>query len=292
MKLAFKSSAALSRTGVAVAVALAFFGPTYAADSQPPLGQYDSAVTYAEYRHQQGSYILRASELIGRDVHDARNDKTGEIEDLIVSRDGETVMAIISLGGLFGHGTKLVAIPYQDLRIARDGGRIYYSGTTEDMQGRSAFTYGEGEHPSQAQSGADTVDAADARTPHVASKEPLPGSPTEGSKAGPATAPAQARKPADNSANNSHDVARNALTPFDQSNTEADVGITRSIRQALIDDDTLGTNSQNVKVITVGGVVTLRGAVANTAEKTRIVAIAKDAAGEDRVRDEIQAIER
>lgn len=290
MKLALTSSAALSRTGVAVAVALVLFGPTYAADSQPPLGQYDSAVTYAEYRHQQGSYILRASELIGRDVHDARNDKTGEIEDLIVSRDGETVMAVISLGGVFGHGTKLVAIPYQDLRIARDGGRIYYSATTEEMQGRSAFTYGEGKQASQARSAADTVDAADARTPHVVGKAPLRGSPTDGGEAGPA--PAQARKAADNSAHNSDDSARNALTPLDQSNTEADVGITRSIRQALLDDDALGTNSQNIKVITVGGIVTLRGAVANTAEKTRIVAIAKDAAGEDRVRDEIQAIER
>jgi hyperosmotically inducible periplasmic protein len=99
-------------------------------------------------------------------------------------------------------------------------------------------------------------------------------------------------KPADNSAHNARDVAGSDLTPLDQSNDDADVELTRAIRERLVDDDTLGTNAQNVKVITVDGVVTLRGPVENANERARIVAIATEAAGLDRVQNELQVIER
>jgi hyperosmotically inducible periplasmic protein len=97
---------------------------------------------------------------------------------------------------------------------------------------------------------------------------------------------------ADNSAQNARDVAGQDLTPLDQSNADSDVNITRAIRQELVDDDSLGTNARNVKVITVDGMVTLRGPVASAEEHARIVAIAKKAAGPDRVQDELQIIDR
>ena len=99
-------------------------------------------------------------------------------------------------------------------------------------------------------------------------------------------------KPADNSTHNARDVSGRDLTPLDQSNDDADVELTRAIRERLVDDDTLGTNAQNVKVITVDGVVTLRGPVENANERARIVAIATEAAGLDRVQNELQVIER
>ena len=103
-------------------------------------------------------------------------------------------------------------------------------------------------------------------------------------------ATASATKPADNSARNARDVDGDTLTPLDQSHAEADVALTRSIRKLLVDDETLGTNAQNVKVISVDGMVTLRGPVANADEQARIVAIAKKAAGPDRVTNELQVI--
>jgi len=99
-------------------------------------------------------------------------------------------------------------------------------------------------------------------------------------------------KPADNSTHNARDVAGDDLTPLDQSHAKADVEITRSIRKMLVDDNTLGTNAQNVKVITVDGMVTLRGAVATADEQTRIAAIAKETVGVDRVVNELQVIKR
>lgn len=99
-------------------------------------------------------------------------------------------------------------------------------------------------------------------------------------------------KPADNSARNARDAAGNKVTPLDQSHAKSDVEMTRSIRRMLVDDDTLGMNAQNVKVITVDGKVTLRGPVATADERARIVAIANKAAGADHVVNEIEVIRR
>jgi len=99
-------------------------------------------------------------------------------------------------------------------------------------------------------------------------------------------------KPADNSARNARDAAGDKVTPLDQSHAESDVEMTRSIRKMLVDDDTLGMNAQNVKVITVDGKVTLRGPVATADERVRVVAIANKAAGADRVVNELQVIKR
>lgn len=99
-------------------------------------------------------------------------------------------------------------------------------------------------------------------------------------------------KSADNTARNSRDADGDEMTPLDQSHAESDVEMTRAIRQSLVDDDTLGTNAQNVKVITVDGKVTLRGPVASAEEKARIVAIANKAAGPDRVMNELEVIKR
>jgi len=105
-------------------------------------------------------------------------------------------------------------------------------------------------------------------------------------------AAASEAKPADNSARNARDAAGDEVTPLDQSHAESDVEMTRYIRKQLVDDSTLGTNAQNVKVITVDGKVTLRGPVANADEQARIVAIATKAAGPDRVLNEIEVIKR
>lgn len=78
------------------------------------------------------------------------------------------------------------------------------------------------------------------------------------------------RNAADNTERNVRDRTGDTLTPGDQSETESDRTITRNIRRSLMDDNTLSTNAKNVKIITINGVVTLRGAVNTDAEKARI----------------------
>jgi osmotically-inducible protein OsmY len=93
---------------------------------------------------------------------------------------------------------------------------------------------------------------------------------------------------ADNTGINKRDRGGERVTAFDQGNSEADRNITASIRKAVVADDTLSMNAHNVKIITVDGVVTLRGPVESAAEKSVIEAKARSVAGVARVDSQLE----
>jgi osmotically-inducible protein OsmY len=64
------------------------------------------------------------------------------------------------------------------------------------------------------------------------------------------------------------------LTPLDQGNNKADLATTAEIRKEILDAKDMSVNAQNVKIITNGGKVTLRGPVNTAQEKQRIGEIA------------------
>ena len=80
---------------------------------------------------------------------------------------------------------------------------------------------------------------------------------------------------ADNTAANASDRNAGMATPADQSNDADAIKVTADIRKALIGDKTLSTAAHNVKIITSGNTITLRGPVVSTDEKDRIAALAR-----------------
>ena len=64
--------------------------------------------------------------------------------------------------------------------------------------------------------------------------------------------------------------------------------LTQKIRQKVVADDSLSMLAQNVKIITVDGVVTLRGPVNSAEEKERIAAVATEVAGAGKVKDNLE----
>lgn len=92
----------------------------------------------------------------------------------------------------------------------------------------------------------------------------------------------------DNSAKNARDRADVAVTAGDQGNNPADLKITQEIRKAVVADSELSTNAQNVKIISLNGVVTLRGPVKNEAEKASVGMKAQQTAGVTRVDNQIE----
>jgi hypothetical protein len=67
---------------------------------------------------QSNDYL--ASNLIGETVVNAKNETIGEVNDLVTDKDGKIVAVLIGAGGFLGIGEKDVAVPFQDLNIARD----------------------------------------------------------------------------------------------------------------------------------------------------------------------------
>jgi len=74
----------------------------------------------------------------------------------------------------------------------------------------------------------------------------------------------------DNTAKNVRDRDAVVNTPLDQPESELDRKITQKIRQTLLSDDSLSTNGKNIKIVTINGVVTLRGAVLSSKERDLI----------------------
>jgi hypothetical protein len=93
----------------------------------------------------------------------------------------------------------------------------------------------------------------------------------------------------DNTAKNMIDRSGDTKTPFDQSESSADIKITAEIRRAIMNDDSMSMNAQNSKIITdKSGVVTLRGVVNSEAEKNSIDAKANAVAGVTRVVNQLE----
>lgn len=93
---------------------------------------------------------------------------------------------------------------------------------------------------------------------------------------------------ADNTGRNERDRDDRQPTPMDQGNSESDIKITAAIRKAVIDEDGLSFNAKNVKIITNGGRVVLRGPVKSAAEKSVIESHAARVAGAGRVTSQLE----
>ena len=94
--------------------------------------------------------------------------------------------------------------------------------------------------------------------------------------------------PADNSGRNARDQSGETLTPGDQAENEADVKLTQTIRKEVVANDALSITAQNIKIITVNGVVTLRGPVKSETEKQQIAATAERIAGAGKVQNQLE----
>src|ERR1700757_4629622 len=101
-----------------------------------------------------------------------------------------------------------------------------------------------------------------------------------------ATAADDKKKP-DNTAMNERDRSGETQTSGDQSNSSADLKITQAIRQALMKDSELSTTAKNIKIVTNNGQVTLRGPVKDAREKAKIDQLAKSAAGDAKIDDQL-----
>ena len=101
------------------------------------------------------------------------------------------------------------------------------------------------------------------------------------------SAVAQETKP-DNTGKNERDRSTETKTSGDQSNSSKDTKVTADIRRAIVKDSSLTMAAKNVKVITAGGIVTLRGPVNSAEEKTKIEQLAAAAANGAKIDNQLE----
>lgn len=105
-------------------------------------------------------------------------------------------------------------------------------------------------------------------------------------KLNPGNTPDKTRR-VDDSGQNEVDRNGASLTSFDQGTSEADISITQAARKSLTSDSSLSINAQNLKIITNGGVVVLRGPVANRVEANAVLDHVRTINGVTRIENQI-----
>ena len=80
---------------------------------------------------------VSAKELLRLSVKNAANETVGDINDVMIGKDGKISAVIVGVGGFLGLGEKNVALPFEELTLATDtNGKLAAStsATKESLQ--------------------------------------------------------------------------------------------------------------------------------------------------------------
>ena len=63
---------------------------------------------------------MRASKLIGTTVVNTANERIGDINEILLGKDGKVAAVIVGVGGFLGMGEHEVAVNFDSIRMSRD----------------------------------------------------------------------------------------------------------------------------------------------------------------------------
>jgi sporulation protein YlmC with PRC-barrel domain len=76
-----------------------------------------SSGTQGQFMTKMEASQMMASDLIGTRVVSTNNESIGDINDVIVDRNGQIMAAVVGVGGFLGIGEKDVAVPFKSLEF-------------------------------------------------------------------------------------------------------------------------------------------------------------------------------
>jgi ribosomal 30S subunit maturation factor RimM len=85
----------------------------------------------------------RTSQIVGSSVYNEANENIGTVEDIVLKADGSMDEVVLSVGGFLGIGEKFVAVPFNDLKLSRDGDSLKVSakGTKETLKAQADYKF-------------------------------------------------------------------------------------------------------------------------------------------------------
>ena len=112
----------MKRFAAAALLRAAIIGsPAYAQNAQPA----DRAAPTVTASHAAGSKMMlkgnwRASKLMGLDVYNEANEKLGDVNELILDKDGKINAVVIGVGGFLGMGEHDIAVSMDKLKFVEE----------------------------------------------------------------------------------------------------------------------------------------------------------------------------
>jgi sporulation protein YlmC with PRC-barrel domain len=124
--------------------------PAEQMQTQPPAGQAEApVVTTTPTDTASGERFLQAQDqshylatrLTGRDVHNAAGQSIGNLNDLLIDKEGNIVAVIVGVGGFLGLGQKDVAVNWEFVQASGglSGDRLVMGMTEDELRAAPAF---------------------------------------------------------------------------------------------------------------------------------------------------------
>src|SRR6185437_8349066 len=78
-----------------------------------------------------------------QNVYDPSDNKIGDVDDLLIDKEGRVTAMIIGVGGFLGVGEKDVAVPFSSVRASEKNNKWYLALNTnkEALKAAPGFTY-------------------------------------------------------------------------------------------------------------------------------------------------------
>jgi len=86
---------------------------------------------------------VTVSEYYKQSVYDTKDNKIGDVNDVLLDKDGQVSAVILGVGGFLGIGEKAVAVPFTAIKITeKDGNRyLVMDASKEALQGATGYAY-------------------------------------------------------------------------------------------------------------------------------------------------------
>lgn len=91
------------------------------------------------WAQEKGGKNLNASKIIDMDIQGGKGEIIGEIDDLVIKRNGRVKKATMEVGGFLDIGDKLVAYPFDKLTFEKN--KILVDVTQQQLENRKEFDY-------------------------------------------------------------------------------------------------------------------------------------------------------
>lgn len=91
------------------------------------------------FLNQQQAGQMLASDFMKKNILGANNERIGDVNDLLLSPDGEVMAVLVGVGGFLGIGEKTVAIPFDALQRSPDSDQLTAQYSREDLKQAPQF---------------------------------------------------------------------------------------------------------------------------------------------------------
>jgi sporulation protein YlmC with PRC-barrel domain len=100
-----------------------------------------SASTASSSKYFTADHQVRVSKVVGTSVYNDQNQSIGSVDDVLMNdNDQKAATVVLSVGGFLGMGSKLVSVPFDQLKFDND--KIVMPGATKaSLEGMPEYHY-------------------------------------------------------------------------------------------------------------------------------------------------------